>query len=73
MEHEGVVPAEGCPHYITKARQEAWQKQRPGIKSRCKSCAKDGFVPTQRLRATRRHVHDAERPNPGPQVDRHLA
>lgn len=71
MEHEGVTPAQGCPHYITKQREVTWKIQHGNKPTRCAGCNVEGFIPTQRLRATKRTSYEAERP--GIQVDRHLA
>lgn len=69
-EDQGIVPAEGCPHYITTRRVEAWRSRYGNKPTRCKGCLVDGFVPSQRTRTSRRKTYDVERTSI--QVDRHL-
>lgn len=61
---EGVTPAEGCPHFITEERVTSWRKLHGDALTKCGGCNRDGFVPSHKLRATRRRTYDASRVSP---------
>lgn len=63
MDQEGIVKAEGCPHYITVRYLAAWTSRFGDKPSLCRGCSVDGFVPSPFLRATRRRSYDVEHVN----------